>query len=230
MRTAPRVSCYLGRVPSKARPDLVSVLGLFVVPDSLDFFFRNVGGISTVSVSEEEDYLPLLSAVMRYLDGDQKVNLDPTLIGAQGSDLFNVTFPIESTDFVSCPLLRLLPRLVTRSRMSARKENYHRCLTKPPSASPSRDHIDLTLSPPPLASTHLMESVYLPLTPTAPKVKMSSKDFTARKKKLREDNPQKDENIRSASPAMANTSATAIYPDLRALYCFLLCVIQRSSY
>ncbi|EKM74756.1 hypothetical protein AGABI1DRAFT_132875 [Agaricus bisporus var. burnettii JB137-S8] len=83
--------------------------------------------------------------------------------------------------------------------------------TASPSPPPSKHtFIDLTLSPPPPASTDLMESVSPPPppTPTAPKVKLSLKDFAARKKKLREENPGKDESIGSPmveAPAVVST-------------------------
>ncbi|KAF7775672.1 hypothetical protein Agabi119p4_4065 [Agaricus bisporus var. burnettii] len=80
-----------------ARPDLISALGLLVEPDSLDFFFCNVGGIYKLSLSNKVEYMPLLSAVLRYLNGRQKKNLDPTLVRVQGSSLFDVSFPNAST-------------------------------------------------------------------------------------------------------------------------------------
>ncbi|XP_006463612.1 hypothetical protein AGABI2DRAFT_120426 [Agaricus bisporus var. bisporus H97] len=61
-----------------------------------------------------------------------------------------------------------------------------------------------TLPPPPPASV----SPPPPPTPTAPKVKLSLKDFAARKKKLREENPGKDESIGSPmveAPAVVST-------------------------
>ncbi|EKM79815.1 hypothetical protein AGABI1DRAFT_127502 [Agaricus bisporus var. burnettii JB137-S8] len=80
-----------------ARPDLISALGILVEPDSLDFFFCNVGGIYKLSLSNKAEYMPLLSAVLRYLNGRQKKNLDTTLVRVQGSSLFDVSFPNAST-------------------------------------------------------------------------------------------------------------------------------------
>ncbi|XP_006456876.1 hypothetical protein AGABI2DRAFT_181316 [Agaricus bisporus var. bisporus H97] len=80
-----------------ARPDLISALGILVEPDSLDFFFCNVGGIYKLSLSNKAEYMPLLSAVLKYLNGRQKKNLDPTLVRVQGSSLFDVSFPNAST-------------------------------------------------------------------------------------------------------------------------------------
>jgi hypothetical protein len=81
----------------EARPDLVSALGLLVERDHIDFFFCNVEEINRLSLSKEEDYIPLLSAVMKYLNGGQKKNLDSTLSRVPGTVLFDVSVPNGST-------------------------------------------------------------------------------------------------------------------------------------
>jgi hypothetical protein len=99
-----RKMCY-GSIASyvmyllEARPDLVSALGLLVDRDHIDFFFCNVRGIKKLSLSNKEDYLPLLSAVIRYLNGGQKKNSDSTLSRVPGTAHFDVSIPTGSGSF-----------------------------------------------------------------------------------------------------------------------------------
>ncbi|KAF7776610.1 hypothetical protein Agabi119p4_5003 [Agaricus bisporus var. burnettii] len=81
----------------KARPDLISALGLLADPDSFDFLFCNATGIYKLSLSNEAAYMPLLSVVLRYLNGHQNQNVDSTLVRVRGSVLFDVSFPNAST-------------------------------------------------------------------------------------------------------------------------------------
>jgi hypothetical protein len=83
----------------EARPDLVSALGLLVESDSLEFFLCNAHGVWKLSLSEKEDYLPLLRAVLSYLNEGQGENCDSTLSREKFNNeiLFNVSVPNGST-------------------------------------------------------------------------------------------------------------------------------------
>jgi hypothetical protein len=98
----------------EARPDLVSALGLLVEPKHLEFFFCNANGIKVLSLSDEDHYLQVLSAVVEYLNDGQTTNLDSRLSRAGHSDLFDVSVPNSSpslgdseggwTQFKNCTL------------------------------------------------------------------------------------------------------------------------------
>jgi hypothetical protein len=83
----------------EARPDLMSALGLLVEPDNLEFFLCNANGVWKLSLSEKEDYLPLLRAVLSYLNEGQGENCDSTLSREKFNNeiLFNVSVPNGST-------------------------------------------------------------------------------------------------------------------------------------
>ncbi|KAF7760346.1 hypothetical protein Agabi119p4_11022 [Agaricus bisporus var. burnettii] len=70
----------------RARPDLVSAFGLLVEVNSLDFFICNINGIKKLSLSNAHDYLPLLSAIVKYLNDGQTKNRDSTL--SRGTPMF----------------------------------------------------------------------------------------------------------------------------------------------
>ncbi|XP_006456308.1 hypothetical protein AGABI2DRAFT_122217 [Agaricus bisporus var. bisporus H97] len=75
----------------RARPDLVSALGLLVEVNSLEFFFCNASRIKRLSLSNAHDYLPLLSAIIKYLNDGQTKNRDSTLSRVPDTVSFNVS-------------------------------------------------------------------------------------------------------------------------------------------
>jgi hypothetical protein len=81
----------------EARPDLVSALGLLVERDGLDFFFCNADEIKKLSLTRKEDFMPLLRAIISYLNEGQTKNCDSTLCRRKGEVLFNVSVPNGST-------------------------------------------------------------------------------------------------------------------------------------
>ncbi|EKM75434.1 hypothetical protein AGABI1DRAFT_94862 [Agaricus bisporus var. burnettii JB137-S8] len=96
-----------------ARPDLVAALGLLVEVDGLVFFFCNANGIKKLSLSNADDYLPLLSAIVKYLNEGQTNNIDKTLSRVPSTVLYNVSVPNDvpkgssppsPTEYKSCSL------------------------------------------------------------------------------------------------------------------------------
>lgn len=80
----------------KARPDLISVLGLLVGEYDLVFLICNVSGIWKLNVANPDNYKPLIKTVIKYLNNGSSNMHDQTLERIKsdhGHILFNMATP-----------------------------------------------------------------------------------------------------------------------------------------
>lgn len=91
----------------RARPDLISTLGLLVNSDALVFLICNACGTKKLQLKDRADYEPLLKAVVKYLNDGQPGARERTLERTRDQDNGAIRFNITCQDDRTLELARL---------------------------------------------------------------------------------------------------------------------------